>query len=532
MHRIVVTNGLVVDGSGNQAYPGDIYITGDRISGICREGSREQAEYEGCRVIDAAGLVVTPGFVDIHTHSDTTILSCPSADSKLRQGITTEIGGNCGYSLFPVAQSHLKELKEFLSIFPGERSYSWTGAGEFLDCIEDAAPAINFGTYVGHSAVRLAVKGFERSAANVEELAEMNALVLEALDEGAVGLSLGLAYPPGSFARDSELYTLMKATASRGKIVSVHVRDEANSCVDSVQWVIDAARKTGASVEISHLKSMGKANWGKVKRSLELISEARESGVDITVDVYPYIAINTVLTSLLPADVISGGIEVAKRKLQDRATLQRTLEHLAKRSGSYGGWENVVVASASNLKHPEEVVGKSIAEIAATRSKSPEQTTVDISLESLGSTMIVCFSMNEEDVVEVFKAPFSMAGSDGKILCTEGPLSHGRPHPRNYGAFPRIIKWVVKQKKALTLEGAVRKMTSMPAERVGIERRGLIKVGNYADLTIFSLDELSDMASFENPHQYCEGIKCIIVNGEVTFEGGKIATRNGKVLRL
>ena len=516
MYDIFVKNGRIIDGTGNPWFYGDIGIAEDKIAFI----GKSQEDVEAKEIIDATGKYVTPGFIDLHTHSDFTILPNPLGESKIRQGITTEVGGNCGFSLGPVECKYLDQLKKFVAFMPVELSWDWKDIGGFLDKIKAQGTSVNFGTLVGQGVLRIAAMGFENRVAQKRELEKMKYDLQTALDQGALGLSVGLVYAPGSYAPIDELLELVKIVAKNDKIFTAHVRNEGERVEESIGEVLSIAEATGVNLHISHLKATGQDNWPKMDRIIEMIEKTRAKGIDVTFDVYAYNALNTLLTALLPGWGQEGGVEAIVRRIEDKSSKRALMEELEKENLKYGGWQNIMVAS---VKYDQNkwAEGKTIMQIAEEQGKVPAEAMLDLLHDDECSIMVVCFSMDDENVIKALKHPLSMLGSDGKSLSTEGKLAAGRPHPRNYGAFPRFIAKYVRDKGIMPLEEAIRKMTSAPAQKIKKRRRGILREGFYADVVIFDYEKIEDKATFIKPQQYPEGIDCIIVNGKITISNGQ-----------
>jgi len=513
---LVILGGTVIDGSGKEGFRGDVGISGEKIAAIGQFTPRM-----GHQAIQAEQLIVAPGFIDPHTHSDFTILQDPFAESKIRQGVTTEIGGNCGFSVFPINPAILPAVRDYTRFFPGEISWNWTDYPGYLQEMREKGIACNFGSHVGHGMIRICVKGFSGEAVQAAELEEMSRHLRSALEHGAMGLSLGLAYAPGSFADLRELIPLGRVAREFPRtLIAVHLRDEGDGVMDSVGEMIEVAEKAELPVHICHHKATGVRNWGKVEKTLRLMAEAKDKGLDLTCDVYPYTAANTTLVSLFPKEDLTAGIEGLVEKIQRPSEKVRITSHLQSQAEQVGGWENIRIATVKSAEN-KKWEGKNIAEIGVGRKTNEAAALMEICLEERGAVNIVLFYVREEDLEEVMRHPQAMFGSDGKILRKEGPLGEGKPHPRNFGAYPRALGRYVRERKVLSLPEAIQKMTSLPAKRLFIEKRGLIREGYYADLTLFDPEKIRDTATFDYPQQYPEGIEFVLVNGQVVLEKGQ-----------
>ena len=532
---LLIKNGKLVSGAGNPWFRADIGVKNGRITKIGRLRA-----FDAAHVIDVEGLLISPGFIDAHSHTDLVLPFNPGVESSIRQGVTTLITGNCGISLAPVAPATQDLLVKSVSPFipkGAKLELSWSTFDEYLRYEEELGLAANIGHLVGHGTVRTAVMGFENRAPSGDELKAMTRLVAEALEAGALGLSTGLIYPPGLYAETEELIELAKVVARYGGIYASHIRGEGKTLIAAVKEAIAVGEAGGLPVEISHHKASGKPYWGQTADSLALIETARRRGIDVTCDQYPYLAGMTSLATLLPPWSHEGGLEKLLERLrspEDRRRIRRDME-----TGLPGwenilatnGWENVRVSSVRTDEN-RGVEGKTLAEIAQIRMKPDEYTALfDLLLEEDGEATMVLFSMSEDDVRRVMTHPAQMVGSDSWSVAPYGIMSGGKPHPRFYGTYPRILGTYVREERVLTLEDAIRRMTSFPARRFGLTHRGLIMPGMWADLTIFDEETIRDRASYDDPHTYPEGIEYVFVNGRMVIERGKnTGIRAGKVL--
>lgn len=531
MFDIIIKDGLVVSGAGNPWFRADVGVKDSRIVSLGRI-SKGEAE----RVIDAGGLVVCPGFIDMHSHSDFTLLVNPRAESKIRQGVTTEVIGNCGHSAAPMneaTKNHQRKTNPLIE--EAGIDLDWSTMGEYLDRLRGQGVALNVATLVGHGAVRAYVMGYEKRPPRRGEMEEMRAVVEGAMEDGAFGMSTGLIYPPSSYAATEELVELCRVVARYGGIYTSHIRGEAETLLEAVEEAVFIGAKAGLPVEINHHKAMGRANWGKVEESLSIIEGARERGVDVTCDAYPYIAASFGLRAMLPPWAHEGGVDRMVERLKDPKARGRMERDMARGLPDWSsplmaaGWGDTLITSC---RSHEELEGKTIAEIAEGMGVSPFDLTFDLLTEEPGIT-VVRFAMREEDVRTVMGHPAMMVGTDGYSLAPYGVLGKGRPHPRSYGTFPRILGRYVREEGVLTLEEAVRKMTSLPANRLGLRDRGLISEGMWADITVFDPKWVRDKATFTDPHQYPEGVEYVLVNGRVVIERGEhTRTLAGRVLNL
>jgi len=530
LYDLICRNGVVADGTGGPLFPADVAIARDRIAAV---GKLDAA---AARVIDASGMVIAPGFVDIHSHTDVGLLANPPAESKLTQGITTEVGGNCGTSPGPcLDESVREELRQLRADM--EVSEDWTTLGEFLLILETHGIAVNYATYVGHSNVRSAVVGLADVAASPGQIEEMRELVDQAMREGAIGISSGLIYAPSCYGDTDELAALAEAARPCGGIYASHIRNEREGLLDAVAEAIEVGRRSGAAVQIAHHKACGRNNRGKVKDSLEMIGVARRQGVNVTVDQYPYIASATSLSAIIPRWAHDGGPQALLERLKSpdrRAEIAQWLRDASAPGGPVelaGGWPSVVVSSVKTEAN-KDFEGKHIGQVAELAGKEAVEALLDLLIEEELAVAMVHFTQCEEDVRTVLASSHSMFGTDASARARSGPLSKGKPHPRAYGTFPRILARYVREEGVLDLPTAIMKMTSIPAAKAGLDHRGRIAPGWFADIVVFDPESIEDRATYADPHQVSAGIAYVIVNGEVAAEAGEVTgTRSGRVLR-
>jgi len=523
---LVIENGRLVDGAGNPWYFGDVGIKDGTIVEVGRVKGR------GPERIDAGGRVVAPGFIDGHCHSDLMVLDDPGSEIKLQQGVTTEVVGNCGMTPAPFTPHNLDLLRTYVEPVLGNtgQQWRWESVEQYLDALLDAKPSENVATYVGHGTLRIAVMGFENRPASGEELDRMKGLLEETLQAGAIGLSLGLMYAPGSYTPREELAEFCSVLSRYDGLLATHIRSEGNSLIPSLEEVIWIAEKTGVPLQISHLKAAGGANWGSVNRAMELIEDARSRGLDVTCDVYPYTAGSTSLTALLPPWALESGVAKTLERLGDPASRERIKAELRQEQDDWDnlvastGWDSVYISSLSR-DDDNNLAGKNILEASESRGIDPEDGMMDLLLEQDGKVSIVFFHMAGSDVEEVIRWGRSLIASDSLHDQAE------KPHPRLYGTFPHVLARYVREKKMLTLEEAVRKMTSFPASRFKLGKRGLIAPGYAADLVVFDPETILDTASYEHPKQFPEGISHVLVNGTKAVEAGSLLeTGEGTVI--
>lgn len=499
-YTLVLRGGWIADGTGNPTYRGDLAVAGDSIAAIA-----PSIDPRGADVVDVSGLVVSPGFIDLHTHARRGIFDVPTADNYVRQGVTTVIEGPDGGSPVPLAP--------------------------FLAKVEAAKPAVNFGTFIGQGSVRQDVIGDVDRKATPGELERMKALVRQGMADGAFGLSSGLIYVPGNFTPHEEVVELARVAGARGGMYVSHMRDEASRVADSVRDTIDVGEQARMPTQVTHHKIVGTKNRGSSTATLGLIEAARARGVDATIDQYPYTASSSGLTILLPAWSLDGGQKATVKRLADPATRAKVraavVENIQYDRGG-GDPKNVVIASC---QWDPSLAGKSLADI--TRARGLE-VTLEHAAETLltlvekGGAQAVYHAMAEEDLERILSHPATMVASDGEIPI----FGKAAPHPRSYGTFARVLGRYVRERGLLTLEQAVRKMSSFPAQRLGLLDRGVLRPGLKADLAVFDRARVADKATFEQPHQYAEGFRLVVVNGQVVFRDGKMTgARPGRILR-
>ncbi len=518
-YDIVIQNGSVIDGSGRPGYLADVAIKGDRI---VRIGKLPQVQ--ATRVIDARGQVVAPGFIDMLGQSENNLLIDPRAMSKVMMGVTTEITGE-GESIAPTNERLIKESEDFNRRY--NLTVDWRTLDDYFHRLEKHGIGVNLATFVGATQVREYVVGFDNRRPTPAELEQMKILVAEAMKDGALGLSTSLQYVPARFATTDEIVELAKVAHQYGGIYATHQRSEANALDESLDEVFEIARRANIPTEIWHLKTAYKKNWGRMPEVLRRISAARRRGLKITADVYPYIAASTSLTACLPPWALEGGMDNALTRLRDPEVRQRLKKEIMNDSKD---WENIYLGSAGAggvligsvvNKDLEELQGMRLSEVASAQNKDPLDALFDTILADHGQTGAIYFMMSEDDVRAALRAPFVSICTDSGARATDGPLSRSKSHPRGWGSYPRILSRYVRDERLLTLEQAVNKMTGMPASRVGLRDRGLLREGMFADITIFDPQKVQDRATFEMPNQYPTGINYVIVNGRIEVDKGK-----------
>ena len=523
---LVVRNGTILDGTGGPTWQGDLGIVGDTIAAI---GSIDPAR--GSRVLDASGLHVSPGFIDIHSHSDGSIFAYPTADSRSRQGITTEVTGQCGFSAAPLegvdADIRRRELEEETGA-PVE----WTSVASYFDTLEQIGVSVNQAFLLGHGSLRRNVAGLENRLLTDSEMASVVRSIEEGMDEGAFGLSTGLEYTPGTYTPTEEIVTLARVIARRGGFYASHIRNEESGLLSAIHEAIQIGREAGLPVEISHLKAAGRPNWSKQRSALDLIESARRDGVDVMADAYPYTAYSTSLTIFVPPWALEGGWDRLAGRLNDAADRQRIRSAISASVAGDPGEFSLIVLSSTKTEQNRHFVGKSVAEVGEAWGMEPVDAALRLLMEEEGTVDMIGHGMSPENVEMVLSHPLVMMGSDGRSIAPTGKAAETRPHPRLYGACPRVLAHYCRERGIFDLPTAVRKMTGMPADRAGITDRGRIARGKKADLVVFSADTVKDEATFDDPHQYASGINYVLVNGEIVVENGRhTGARPGRVLR-
>ena len=533
---LLIRNGKIIDGAGNPWYKGDVAIADGKIASI---GKSLDVSAED--VVDASGLAVAPGFIDAHSHSDSVTLFYRQMESTVMQGITTVVAGQCGSSIAPVNPEYLDELEKMWAAWlppEVELKITWTTFEEYLKEEEKEGLGANVAHLVGHGAVRIASMGFEAREPTPGELERMRGHTAEAMEAGAFGLSTGLIYPPGVFAKTGEIVELAKVAARYGGVYDSHIRGEGKTLMKSLEEAIEIGEKAGIPVLISHHKVATKSMWGRSVDSLSILENARERGLDIAVDQYPYKAGSTSLVTCLPPWAHEGGMERLLERLRDpelRERMRKDIEEGIQGWENFAGelgWKNVYVTSVKSDEN-KPVEGKNLEEVRELRGDPDAFASLfDLISEEEGAVGMVIFAMDEEDVRRIMRHPLQMVGTDSGSSTTTGYMRRGKPHPRGYGTYPRILGRYVRELGVLRLEEAVRKMTSFPAQRFGILDRGLVRPGMWADLTVFNPETVIDRATYQDPHQFPEGIEYVVVNGQITVDEGRYSgALAGRTLR-
>jgi N-acyl-D-amino-acid deacylase len=518
----VIKNATILDGTGRAPRRGDVGITGDTIAAI-----GDISGERGRTVIQASGLHLCPGFIDIHTHSDGRILTCPTADSRVLQGITTEVTGNCGSSAAPLKRADIKDELQELGIKPG-----WTDVASYFSRLERTGISVNHALLLGQGRLRKNAIGLVDRKLTADELKNVLRAVEEGMDCGAFGVSTGLEYVPGIYTPVEEIVSMVQIVGRRDGLYASHLRNEGPGLLEAIKEAIDIGRETGVRVEISHLKAAGQSNWNKQRAALGLIEKARRLGIDVSADAYPYTAYSTSLSILLKAWVREGGTKAILRRLQSRDARRRIRREVSERVGESPGDYGLIVINSTKSERNRIAIGKNLVEIGEMWKVEPVDALLRLLEEEETAVDFVGHGMQPGNVEMVLSHPAVMIGSDGSSMAPKGKAAEARPHPRSYGTCPRVLGHYVRERKLFDLSTAVKKMTSMAAEQLRLTDRGRIARGMKADLVIFDGAKVLDTATFEEPHQYPHGIKHVLVNGILVVENSKhTGARPGRVLR-
>lgn len=526
--QTLIKNGFIVDGSATPGYYGDLLIENDKIVSIGNLG-----DVKADMVIDVEGHVIAPGFIDTHSHSDVQILIAPDVLPKVMQGVTTEFLGQDGISVVPLPKKYIKPWRKNLAGLDGDSDdIDWENLAtteDYLRAIEAAKPGLNECYLVPHGNIRMEAMGLDNREPTEEELQKMKDITRREIESGAFGVSTGLIYMPCAYSGMNEVVEICKAAAEYDSVLVIHQRSEANDILNSMEEVIEIGRQSGIKLHWSHFKVCGKPNWHKIDRQIEMINEAKAEGICVSFDQYPYVAGSTMLGVILPPWVHDGGTDRLLKRLEDpelRSRMIYDIEH------GIPGWDNFIdfagldgiyVTSVKNKKN-EDVIGMNLVQIGELRGKDPYNAVFDLLYEEENAVGMYDYYGTEEHVTRFMTMP-------EQNVCTDGLLG-GKPHPRVYGSFPRVLGRYVREQKALSLEEAVRKMTGKPAEVFGLKQRGLLREGYFADICIFNRDTIKDKGDFTNPAQYPEGIDYVIINGQIVINHGEhTGIRAGRVLR-
>ena len=531
---VLLRGATVVDGLGGPGFRADTEVSDGRISAVRREGTGDRAGAK--RTIDADGLVVAPGFIDMHSHADFTLPSYPGALNSISQGVTTEVLGNCGYSPAPLAEDDgLRSGQRAAGIGLGpDLDWRWRSFADYVGQLDAARPAVNSVLLVGHGTLRLGVVGGEDRPASEDELARMRAHVSEALAAGAFGMSTGLVYPPGSFSTTDEIVAIARPLAEADAFYASHIRSEGDNLTDALREATEIGRRVRVRVEVSHLKAAGRQNHGRMGEAHAVLDGARALGVRVTQDAYPYTAGSTLLTQLLPPWVQDGGIEALIARLRVDEVRDRIRREVATGLPDWmsyavvsGGWDKIIIAAVGTARL-RSLEGRTVAEAALERGVDPLNLVFDTLIEDDAATTMIVFLMAAPDVEAALSHPSTAIGSDQFQVTSRD----AHVHPRCYGTFARVLGRIVREQRMLTLPEAIRRMTSLPASIVGLGDRGRVAEGYVADLVVFDPDRVADTSTYAEPTSLATGVEAVLVGGEVAVEGGEVVNpRLGRVLR-
>ncbi len=528
-YDVILRGGTVYDGGGGAPFVADVALHGDKVAAI-----GELSAARGRLEVDARGLAVSPGFINMLSWAPGSLLVDGRSQSDLRQGVTLEIFGEG--SMGPINEEMRKEMIER----QGDQKYevTWTTLGDYLDHIEKRGISPNVASFVATSAVRIHELGRNNRAPTPEELERMRALVRQAMEEGALGVTSALIYAPATYAKTDELIALAKVAAGYGGIYTSHIRSEGNRLLEALDEAITIGREAGLPVEIYHLKAAGQHNWGKLDEAIARIEQARSSGLRVTTNMYPYTAAATGLEASMPTWVQEGGYKAWAERLKDPAIRQRVMREMTTPSNE---WENFFLAAGS----PENILllgfknealkplaGKTLAQVAALRGKSPEETAIELVIEDGSRVSTAYFLMSEENVRKQLKLPYMSFCSDMESMSAEGVFLKSSTHPRAYGSFAKVLGHYSRDEKVFPLEEAIRRLTSLPAENLRLDRRGRLKPGHFADVVVFDPAKIQDHATFDKPHQYATGVHHVFVNGvQVLRDGEHTGAKPGRAVR-
>ncbi len=526
---LLLRGGRVIDGSGAPSRIADVAVRDGMVTAV---GPTLDAP-SGAVTVDVTDLVVAPGFIDLHTHCDFTLPLYPRADSMVRQGVTTIVTGNCGSTPYPIDPARAGLLRDSTAHLGTSLQWDWHDAAGYADMLDREPLALNVVLLVGHTSIRIAAMGFERRPPTERELMVMRGLVTDAMEQGCAGLSSGLIYSPGSYAERAELVALASVAAEHGGFYATHMRNEGPALLAAVEEALAIASSSGAGLQLSHHKVLGRSNWGLTERSLARIAEAQATGMDVLLDQYPYNATSTTLTALLPTWVLEGGVAMMQERLRDDHI--RAAARTEVLTGPTDGRpkrefepETVTIASVHSGRR-NDVEGHTIADLARTEGREPVDFFLDLLRDEGGGIEVVIAAIGEDDIRRVMRNPSVAVASDGWTL---SPDAGGTPHPRSYGTFVRVLGHYSRDEGVIPIEEAVRKMTSLPAQRLGMTDRGSVRPGARADLVVFDPSTVIDRATYEQPHQFCAGVHDVFVDGTAVIrEGADTGAVTGTVLR-
>ncbi|HTR44589.1 MAG TPA: D-aminoacylase [Thermodesulfovibrionales bacterium] len=522
---LFIKGAMAYDGSGGEPVRADIGIAGDRIAFVT--GPSGRGALRARHYIEAKGLSVCPGFIDTHAHSEFTLLADGRAEGKVLQGVTTEVNGNCGLSAAPLyreAFSHReKDLREL------EIEERWATFHEYFALLEARKPSINFATLAGHGNLRASVIGYDDRRPSGEEMESMRMLLRDAVGQGAIGLSTGLIYPPGVYADTLELVELAKSIPDF--LYASHMRSEGDALIEAIEELLRIGRESGIAVHVSHLKTGGRANWHKIEKAIEVVDKAKQGGLRVSADRYPYTAASTDLDAVLPSWTYAGGAEEELRRLQDGEIRAKIREEVLERHQDAEYWDGIVISSL-NKESNKWMEGKTLSFLAEKTGKGPVEFLFDLLINERLRIGAIFHSMSEENLERFLSLPHLMIGSDSSARSTDGPTHTGKPHPRGFGTFPRFIGRYARDRGLMSVTEAIRRVTMLAATTFGLKGRGQLREGFYADLVLFDEEKILDRATFEEPFLTPEGIRSVIVNGVVAARDGAVCVPGaGRVLR-
>lgn len=530
--KTLIKNGWIYDGSGGSPYRKNLLIEEEKIAAITKDEN-----ISADKIIDARGLAVTPGFIDTHRHCDLDALYNPDFGTiEMTQGLTTVIGGNCGLAPIPAPEAYRKNIFDFIEPCLGipPIGFGMEHFNEYREALGKRELPIHTGSYIGTGTLKAAIKGYGKEAFTKAEMEKAKAYIREGMDAGAVGLSMGIMYQPECYSGPGEMTELVSAMAPYGRPLACHIRGEGDNLISSVKEIIEIAKEAGVPLNISHFKATGIKNWGSaIYKAITLIEEARNKGQDVTVDFYPYCGGSTTLLSLIPPCVMEDSLELTLKKLRTGKGKESLIKELYREHNGWDnmvtaiGWERILISSVTQEGN-RRLSGRNFKEAAAQRGyEEPGEFMCDLLAEEQGKVGIIVLSMSQADVDQVAKLPYSMVISDSLYGASDCP------HPRLYGSFPKIIREYVKERRVLTLEEAIKKMTLLPAKRLSLKERGMLKEGYYADINLFDPENLKDYAVYEKPKQFCRGFHTVMVNGKIAVSNDTVISRtNGSVIRI
>ncbi|MGA7910008.1 MAG: D-aminoacylase [Candidatus Dormiibacterota bacterium] len=526
---LLLRGGEVIDGSGAPKRVADVAVRDGVVTGV----GLGLDTLPGAVSVDVTGLVIAPGFIDLHTHCDFTLPRYPRADSMVRQGVTTIVTGNCGSTPYPVDSGRAGLLRDSTAHLGSSLEWNWRDANGYADMLDSLPLSVNVVMLVGHTSIRIAAMGFERRSPTDGELDAMRRLVAVAMGQGCAGLSSGLIYSPGSYAETSELVALATVAAERGGFYATHMRNEGPALLTAVEEALTIASSSGAGLQLSHHKVLGRRNWGLTERSLARVAEAQTAGMDVLLDQYPYDATSTTLTALLPTWMLEGGVAAMRDRLHDdriRAAARTEMLEGPRDNRPKRDFEPETVTIASiHGGGRDGFAGRNLADLALDEGCEPVDLFLDLLRDEGGGIEVVIAAIGEDDIRRVLRNPSVAVASDGWTL---SPEAGGTPHPRSYGTFARVLGHYSRDQSVIPIEEAVRKMTSLPASRLGMFDRGLVRTGARADLVVFDPATVVDRATYKQPHRFCAGVHHVFVDGtEVVREGEDTGAVAGMVLR-